>query len=138
MHTVSTVDAAITALIKGARDSGGATASALGIETPTTGYMVGGYVDSLIFDAKLITEGDHDGFVWAKINEWVNANLTLATKFSMFLGSWIDTETGEAYIDLSQHFDHDNLSEAFQTAAFHDELAIWDLGKNRELRTETI
>jgi hypothetical protein len=133
MHAL-TIDTAITEIIKGTRENGGHTASVLGIDVPKTGYMVGGYVDSLIFDASLILDGEHDEVVWRMIIKWVSENFTLATKFSMFLGGWIDTETGEAYIDLSQHFAYEDSLNAMMTANFHDEIAIWDLGKGEEIR----
>lgn len=127
-----TIDAAIRSLIEGARKNGGHTASATGYSVPGVGYMVGGYTDSLIFDASIVMDGQHDNIVFNMIVRWINKNYTLATRFDMYIGSWIDKETNSMYIDLSQHFT--DRAVAIHTAIFHDEIAIWDLEKGEEIK----
>jgi hypothetical protein len=130
MHT------AIQAVIKGTRENGGHTASVSGHDVPVTGYMVGGYVNSLIFDASLIIDGKHDDTVLRMIVKWVADNFVLATRFDTFLGGWIDTDENKVYIDLSRHFPYSESVSAVATAEFHDEIAIWDLAKGEEIRVK--
>lgn len=127
-----TIDAAIRSLIEGARKNSGHTASVTGHSVPEIGYMVGGYTDSLIFDASVVMDGQHDDIVYNMIVRWINENYTLATRFDMYIGSWIDKETGSVYIDISQHFT--DRAVAIHTAIFHDEIAIWDLAASAEIK----
>lgn len=139
MHA-ETIDAAITEIIKGTRESyqesngkaGGHTASATGAPVPDSGFMVGGFAKSLIFDASLITDGEHDEVVWRMVFRWVADNYGVATMRSMFLGGWIDVEEGAAYIDMSQHYS--DKDAAIEVAQFHEEIAIWDLAAGEEIR----
>ncbi len=130
------IDNAIDTLIFETRDKGGSTVSARGDKVPDTGYMVGGIVDSLIFDAMLIRDASHFRTAYNMIMKWVNANFKEATRMNIFLGGWIDYETGKAYIDLSEHFPEDMRENAISTAKKLDEIAIWDLGKSEEIRVK--
>jgi len=112
--------------------SGGSTVSLKGFQVPDSGYMVGGMVDSLIFDSKLITEPGHFRMVLEQITKWLDQNSTVAFKDSIYLGMWIDKETGQAYVDLSQRFFY--VSDAMESAKFFGELAIWDLSEGKEIR----
>lgn len=107
----------------------GGTVSLIGKETPETGYMVGGYVDSLIFDVDLLSHGN---VAWQMITRWLGGHFAFATKFDVFLGGWLDTDTNLVYIDLSQHFEDER--DALAVAAFQDEIAIWDLGAKKEIQ----
>jgi hypothetical protein len=91
--------------------------------------MVGGYVDSLIFDVDVLTHGN---LAYQMILRWLTGHLALATKFSVFLGGWIDSDTDLVYVDLAQHFTE--KSDALAVAAFQDEIAIWDLKEAKEIR----
>lgn len=131
MHA-ETIDAAIESVIKGTRENGGHTASAIGRDVPTTGYMVGGYVESLMFGGELITDEGHNPVAYSMMLRWVASHFKIATKESMFLGGWIDTEENVMYVDLSQHFT--DLSAALEVARHHEEIAIWDLATSEEIR----
>lgn len=122
------INSAIIDLIAQTDASGGGTVSVTGHKVPDTGYMVGGYVESLIAPAYIL---DDEHVSYEMIYRFVSTNFTLATKFSMFVGAWIDVSTEKLYIDLSQHFD--SLSEAMAVAAFHGEIAIWDLAESKEI-----
>ena len=107
----------------------GSTVSLIAAEIPESGYMVGGYVDSLIFDVDVLTHGD---LAYRMILRWLTGHLALATKFSVFLGGWVDSDTDLVYVDLAQHFIE--KSDALAVAAFQDEIAIWDLKEAKEIR----
>jgi len=119
----------IRTLIQETQETGGSSVSLIGEPLPESGYMVGGYVDSLIFDSGLL---GHGTVAYDMILRWVSSHAALATKFSVFVGGWIDTDTDLVYIDLSQHFI--DKSDALAVARFHDEIAIWDLSSKREIR----
>lgn len=125
--------AIISGLIDSTRIDGGATVSMNEATVPLTGYMVGGLVDSLIFDASLITDNSpgHRALVHAKITEWLNGHQKLTSQPWVFVGGWIDTKENVAYIDLSDHVDV--RRNAIQLAIGRNELAIWDLANESEI-----
>lgn len=127
-----TIETAITEIIKGTRENGGHTASAIGAPVPDSGFMVGGFVESLMFDASLITDGQHDETVWRMAFRWIATHYGVATMPNMFIGGWIDTEQNVAYLDMSNHYD--DRAYAIQVAALHEEIAIWDLATSEEIR----
>jgi hypothetical protein len=128
------IDNAVDNLIFETRDKGGSTQSARGDKVPDSGYMVGGVIDSLMFDAMLIRDPGHFPVAYNMIMRWVNENFDTATRLNMFLGGWIDTEENIAYVDLSEHYPNDMRANAIHTAIDRDELAIWDLEKGEEIR----
>jgi hypothetical protein len=128
------IDNAIENLLWNTRESGGDTQSVRGDKVPDSGFMVGGFVDSLIFDAMLIRDPGHFREVYGMIMKWVNANFKLATQANIFVGGWIDTETNTAYIDLSEHFPEDMRENAMFAGKQNNEIAIWDLGEGKEIR----
>jgi hypothetical protein len=122
----------IDILMSETRDNGGTTVSLTGEQIPTTGYMVGGFVDSLIFDAKLLSEFEHYEMVWEQISQWTLKNAAAVMRTGSFVGGWIDKETGQAYVDLSVHMD--SKRNALLAASIMKETAIWDLANNEEIR----
>jgi hypothetical protein len=122
----------IDILMSETRDNGGTTISLNGEQIPTTGYMVGGFVDSLIFDAALLLEPEHYEMVWEQISQWILKHGIAAMRMGTFIGGWIDKETGQAYVDLSVHMD--SKRNALIAASIMDETAIWDLANNEEIR----
>jgi hypothetical protein len=129
------IDNAIENLLWNTRETGGDTQSARGDKVPDTGYMVGGMTDSLIFDAMLIRDPGHFHQAYNMIMRWMVAeNFAMATRANVFLGGWIDQETGIAFIDLSEHFPSDMRANAIHQAISRDEIAIWDLEKGEEIR----
>jgi hypothetical protein len=131
MHA-ETIDAAITQVMDGTRKDGGHTASGLGIPVPATGYMVGGYVQSLIFDESVLRDNEHNDIVWRMIFRWAGTHVKRIIDPEMFLGGWIDTDEQAVYIDLSRHFT--NRRDAIHAAIDNAEIAIWDLAANAEIR----
>jgi hypothetical protein len=128
------IDNAVDNLIFETRDKGGSTQSARGDKVPDSGYMVGGVVDSLMFDAMLIRDPGHFATAYQMITRWIGQHFDMATRANIFLGGWIDYEEGIAYIDLSEHFPEDMRVPAIHMAIERDEIAIWDLGKGEEIR----
>lgn len=123
------IETGIEKLIIGLNTDNGGTVSMTGDYVPTTGYMVGGYVDSLIFDSMYL-ESDH--IPYEMIVRFVVTHFKLATTDSMFVGAWLDKETDQVYIDLSQRFT--DRAVAIHAAIDNDEIAIWDLEKGEEIR----
>jgi len=127
-----TIDKGIDDLIEQTRKNGGFTVSMTGRPVPETGYMVGGYVDSLIF-GKDVLKPDHNSTAYRIISQYVGRNFRLLTSDGItFLGGWIDPETDLVYIDVSQHFKEKGM--ALAAARFHGEISIWDLEKGEEIR----
>jgi hypothetical protein len=127
MHAVA-IDNAIETLIRETLATGGSTVSLTGLPVPDSGFMVGGYVDSLIFDRELLAHGN---VAWQMIERFVNQQFAFATRFDIFLGGWIDTQTDLVYIDLSKHWDDE--IPAMSEAAENEEIAIWNLEKAEEV-----
>jgi hypothetical protein len=128
MALMTLIDIAISELIQGIKESGGSTVSLIGLPVPDSGFMVGGYTDSLIFDKDLLSHGTVANLM---VTQFVSGQSAFATRFDIFLGGWIDTQTDLVYIDLSKHFD--SLGDALIVAALNEEIAIWNLGKAEEV-----
>lgn len=126
-----TFDAAIDSLMDSTATNGGATVSLNGNTVPATGYMVGGYVPSLIFGSDMLAD-DHRAFTWEMIHRYIRKHSSFATRFDVFLGGWIDQESGMVYVDFSVR--HESRSLAIMDATANEELAIWDLEKGEEIR----
>jgi len=117
-------------LQEGAVNIGG-TVSLIGKPVPETGYMVGGYTDSLILDSGLVF---HSSVMESMLLQFVSNEFAFATKYSTFLGAWLDREDDLLYFDFSQHFE--NIDDARAAAVFNDEIAIWDLANAEEIRVK--
>lgn len=128
------IENAIRNLIVGTALEGGSTQSLRGEAVPDSGFMVGGFANSLIFDSLLVTDASHWAVSFNGIANWVNNNLTLATAPEMYIGGWIDKETNSMYVDLSKLVV--DREAAILTAKELGEIAIWDLGKGEEIRVQ--
>ena len=126
------IEKAIRDLIVGTALNGGSTQSLRGESVPDSGFMVGGFTDSLIFDSLLVTDANHWAVSFNGIANWVNNNLTLATDPGMYVGGWIDKETNSMYVDLSKLFV--DQEAAILMAKELGEIAIWDLENSKEIR----
>lgn len=126
------VESGIAQLIYLTRVNGGATVSMSGEQIPEFGYMVGGWTDSLIFDGNLIKDTAHAPFLMEKIGKWLEQHKNMIRRPEYFVGGWIDTETGEAYIDISRWYKKQGT--ALNSARVLNELAIWDLANRAEIR----
>ena len=59
-------------------------------------------------------------------------NADLLAKPGMMLGAWLDTETGDTYVEVSEVFARP--SDAIRVARARGELAIFDLYSKQEIR----
>lgn len=125
----------IETMIQETVSKGGSTISLTKASVPTNGYMVGGIVDSLIFDANLVLDVAHRYVAARSIEQWLKSQkLELITDAETFLGMWIDSETGHAYVDFSLWYSEEG--EAIRDAKLFEEIAIWDLANGEEIRVQ--
>ena len=89
--------------------------------SPTKGYLVS-VLDGLTFDS--ISEVNVH-----LLSTFIRENLN---KVDVFFGGWIDKETKKVYFDLSVC--HNDLGLALHTAKEKNQLAIWDIENNKEIR----
>jgi len=90
-------------------------------EQPKTGYLVS-ISDGLIFDSVSLVNVH-------ELSAWIKENLNEERNF---FGGWIDKQTGKVYFDLSANFD--DFDTAYDLAKDNNQLAIWDLNENKEIR----
>lgn len=110
----------------------GTTVSFNSVPVPDSGYMVGGFVDSLIFGPADLLTGDHRAMTWEMISRWLDKHEELTRDLNVFVGGWIDSDSGLVYIDISRHYS--DRAVAIHVAIDNNEIAIWDLGKGQEIR----
>lgn len=109
--------------------TGGSSVSVTGESVPDSGYMVGGFVDSLILLSEMM---DHGNLAEQQITRFVEMHRAQFEQPYVFLGGWLDSETDEYYFDLSIAFE--DRESALLAAKQNNELAIWDLEKGEEIR----
>ena len=97
--------------------------------TPDSGSMVGGLIDSLVFNPDGLNESDI-----ALIFMQYQARIPQTVSGSVYFGSWIDPETGLWHLDASEHYD--DIVDAVHVARERGELAIWDIDVNDEIRVK--
>jgi hypothetical protein len=90
-------------------------------ELPTTGYFVGGLVSALIYGA----ENDPDDV------DCFAEYLDHATP-AQFIGWWTDQETQALWVDGTSW--HEGLTEALVIARDRNEIAIYDIANQKEVR----
>lgn len=97
-------------------DNGGATISPfVGEISPGEGYMIGGVASERVFT---------HGFTTDEIKQWVGEILP-TLYVGHYLGAWIDHETDNVYLDVSQL--EMSRDRAIWIARQRGELAIYDL-----------
>jgi hypothetical protein len=98
-------------------------------EVPTTGYMVGGFVPSLVLSGDELRP-------YATTDAWLTKNWSYFTinLRAYYAGVWTDSDTGKIYIDISRNVD--TLSEAIAVGLNLNEIAIWDVVNGREIRLQ--
>lgn len=109
--------------------NGGGSFSFNGEEIPTSGYMVGGVTPSVILDPgttlpRLILDLLH----------FYQRNQEHLDKDGLFLGTWVDPETGKIYLDVSQRVA--DLEEALKIGDLRGEIAIWDVINGQEISVQ--
>ena len=108
------------------RNPEGGTVAIVGTTLPKTGYFVGGIVASLIVDTD--PGWAHDSrpeieFFVNYLTERVGAG---------YVGWWTDEETGKVYIDGTTW--HETYDEAERVTRERNEIAFWDIERQREFR----
>ena len=91
-------------------------------QQPKTGYLVS-FKDGLIFDS-ISTVNVH------KLSCFIKEHLDM----NLYFGGWIDQQTKKVYFDLSINVP--DKQEAINLAIEKNQLAIWDLNENKEIRTK--
>lgn len=89
------------------------------VPVPSLGYLVGGRHPSLVFDS--VNDIDRGELGW-----WIG-------KYpSRYYGVWVDTEDGRIYFDTVTHMVTRTFAE--NLGRQRDEVAIWDIANNAEIR----
>lgn len=97
-------------------------------EVPTSGYMVGGYVPSLILD-------QDEPVPYTITDAWLTKNWRYLTASNLFyVGVWTDSGSGKIYVDISRNIE--SLAAAIAVGLNFGEIAIWDVENNREIRLQ--
>ena len=91
-------------------------------QQPKAGYLVS-FKDGLIFDS-ISTVNVH------KLSGFIKEHLDM----NLYFGGWIDQQTKKVYFDLSINVP--DKQEAINLAIEKNQLAIWDLNENKEIRTK--
>lgn len=104
----------------------GGTVAVNGSGAPTTGYMVGGIAPELTVDLD-------NGSPFTRYNDivqWVRR--AVADNPNGYIGWWRDDATGFYHLDVSQNIS--DRSRAMHVAELRNEIAIWDVANNDEIR----
>lgn len=111
----------LSALVDGlTRLNGGCTVDVNG-ESPTDGYMVGGYVPTVIIPRDQFTQGD--------VAKFITEHAAKLAEAGSYIGTWVNEDS--VYIDLSKRFTL--LSDALIIGGKHGELAIWSVAMGKEI-----
>ncbi len=86
---------------------------------PTTGYYVGGVRPSLVYTGEEYV--DRSDLAWF-----------IGTTESRYFGVWKDSEDGMIYFDAVTWVESED--DALSLGRERDEIAVWDIAGNRELR----
>lgn len=111
-HKIAPTAAAVHAAIASGTDG---TFTETG-ELHTTGYYVGGASTGL--------SGTRDSFTPEMVMRFVAASPT------PYVGVWTDAD-GTVYLDATEHYYTERA--AFNTAAYRQELSVWDIANAREI-----
>jgi hypothetical protein len=101
--------------------NGGTVSPREGQSIPTRGYCVG-------------QRGISGTLHYFEILDWITRELPGVAGGGLFFGAWQDSETGVLYLDVVKI--HTELVPACRDAEARGELAIYDLGGQREIRAE--
>ena len=91
-------------------------------ETPDHGFFVGGHGEPAIFSAGAEYTPDLE----RQVNDWVGKSN------APYVGWWTDSEDGKLYLDGSDWVESEWT--ATQLGRLRKEIAVWDIGNERELR----
>lgn len=107
------------------------------LEEPTSGYMVS-MIEGPVLPSMNFYPTDKN---WTEakahqiIHGFVKANLSTINK-DYFFGSWKDSETGKAYIGIA--FNFESKETALDLAGRNNQIAIWDVKNNCEIRLQPV
>lgn len=93
---------------------------------PESGYMVSERASERIIESM-------NCFSLAEAEGWVSQN-DLIPNCGSFYGVWVDSESGKVYLDISVNYD--SLDVALQVAKEENQLAIWDVKNQKEIRVK--
>jgi hypothetical protein len=104
----------------------GGTVGLDGRPTPHYGFFVGGHGDPIELSAgvEFVAETQR------QISDWIRKSN------APFVGWWTDEETGKLYLDGSDYIESEFT--ATQLGRLRHEIAVWDIGNERELRFEYV
>ena len=100
----------------------GGTVGLDGRPVPQYGFFVGGHGDPAVFSAG--TEFTPD--LERQISDWIRKSN------APYVGWWTDSEGGKLYLDGSDYIESEFT--AIQIGELRKEIAIWDIGREQELR----
>lgn len=100
----------------------GGTVGRDGRDTPDHGFFVGGHGQPIVFSAGAEYTADLE----RQVNDWIRKSN------APFIGWWTDEETGKLYLDGSDYVESEFT--ATQLGRLREEIAVWDIGNERELR----
>lgn len=94
---------------------------------PKDGYMCAVHADR----SELISAADAKDLAKceSRIKDFYEKNKDVLKEDGNVLGTWLDPDTGNIYLDISKRFE--DKAEAIKYASEHNEKAIWDV-KNME------
>lgn len=96
---------------------------------PDSGYMVSVPGRTKIVDAKELASARGQQI----INDYVRQHSDVLGKSGAHIGGWTDSDTGKTHLDVSYNIK--NRNTAIRTGQAHNQIAIWDVHKGREIRT---
>lgn len=110
-------------VMDGVTRTGGATVSLAGDLIPVKGFMVGGVVAEMVIPRVLFSR--------ISIHNFILEHYELLTHDGYYVGAWLNTETGNVHLDVSQHYE--SGIEAVRVAKERNELSIWNLTFKQEV-----
>lgn len=117
--------------------NGGSTTNMRTGKSPKSGYMV--VIDSdrgRAIDLPKGSKEERRAAMRKEIEKYVsdNKDLLFNEKGGKYMGTWLDTETGKLWLDVSTNFT--DKGEAMRAAAKQGEIAIWDVSAGDEIRID--
>lgn len=98
-------------------------------ESPTKGYMV-----SIPGRTKILDKGALAGHAaQGIIDDYARKNADVLGKSGAHIGGWHDKDSGKVYLDVSQNVA--SQREATKLGKLHNQIAIWDVKRKREIHT---
>ena len=90
------------------------------------GFAVSLKSNTVIIDSELLNESLFNAIV---------QNLQITIKENEFIGAWLDSQTFKIHFDINTI--HTDLDSAIKTAKENEQIAIYNLGTQREIRLIT-